>query len=70
MPFQLPPLYDLALLFLLVIIGIVIIIVVAKVILFVLPAGIIAIVVWFLTGSLLWAGVAFLVVAFISILRR
>jgi hypothetical protein len=62
---------QLAILFLLVVIGIVIIVVVAKIILFVLPAGIIALVVWFLTGgSLLWAGVAFLVVAFISILRR
>jgi len=61
---------QLAILFLLVIIGIVIIVVVAKIILFVLPAGIVALVVWFLTGNLLWAGVAFLVVAFISILRR
>ena len=62
---------QLAILFLLVVIGIVIIVVVAKIILFVLPAGIIALVVWFLTGgSLLWAGVAFLVVAFISLLRR
>ena len=61
---------QLAILFLLVVIGIVIIVVVAKIILFVLPAGIVALVVWFLTGSLLWAGVAFLVVAFISILRR
>ena len=61
---------QLAILFLLVVIGIVIIVVVAKIILFVLPAGIIALVVWLLTGNLLWAGVAFLVVAFISILRR
>ena len=72
-PFQIGSfdLSQLAILFLLVIIGIVIIVVVAKIILFVLPAGIVALVVWFLTGgSLLWAGVAFLVVAFISILRR
>ena len=72
-PFQIGSidLSQLAILFLLVIIGIVIIVVVAKIILFVLPAGIVALVVWFLTnGSLLWAGVAFLVVAFISLLRR
>jgi hypothetical protein len=73
LPFQIGSidLSQLAILFLLVVIGIVIIVVVAKIILFVLPAGIVALVVWFLTGgSLLWAGVAFLVVAFISILRR
>ena len=71
--FQLPSLGtlgDLALLLLLVIIGIVIIILIAKVLLFILPAGIIALVVWFLTGSMFWAGVAFLVVAFISLVRR
>jgi hypothetical protein len=74
LPFQLPTLGtlgDLALLFLLIIIGIIIIVVIAKIILFILPAGIVALVVWFLTGgSLFWAGVAFLVVAFISLLRR
>ncbi len=70
LPFEIPPLYDLLLLFLLLIIGIAIIIILAKVILFVLPAGIIALVVWFLTGSFFWAGVAFLVVAFISLVRR
>ena len=71
-PFQIGSidLSQLAILFLLVVIGIVIIVVVAKIILFVLPAGIVALVVWFLTGSLLYAGVAFLVVAFISLLRR
>jgi hypothetical protein len=61
---------DFALLILLVVIGIVIIIVLAKILLFILPAGIIALIVWFLTGSFFWAGVAFLVVAFISLLRR
>ena len=49
----------------------IIIVVIAKVLLFFLPAAIIAVVVWFLTGySLFWAGVAFLVVAFLSVLRR
>ncbi len=70
LPFDIPPLYDLLLLFLLLIIGIAIIIIIAKVILFILPAGIVAVVVWFLTGSFFWAGVAFLVVAFISLIRR
>jgi len=59
---------DVVFLFLLLIIGLVIIILVAKFLLFVLPAGIIAFVVWFLTGSIFWAGVAFLVVALISLL--
>ena len=71
--FQLPTLGnigDLLILFLLVIIGIVIIIVIAKIILFVLPAGIIALVVWFLTGSIWLAGIAFLVVAFISLVLK
>jgi hypothetical protein len=62
---------DLILLLALVIIGIIIIIVIAKVFLFFLPAAVIAVVVWFLTGySYFWAGVAFLVVAFLSVLRR
>jgi hypothetical protein len=61
---------DLALLILLVIIGIVIIIVIAKILMFILPAGIIALVVWFLTNSIWLAGVAFLVVAFISLVLK
>lgn len=64
------PLIDIAFLLLLLAIGLVIIIVLAKVFLFILPAGIIALVVWFLTGSVFWAGVAFLIVALISLLRR
>ena len=67
---SLPMIYELALLFLLVVVGLVIIILLAKVLLFILPGAIIALVVWWLTGSLLWAGIAFLVVSFISILRR
>jgi len=68
--FQLPSLSEFALLLLLLVIGIAIIIVVVKILLFILPAGIIALVVWLLTGSLLLAGVAFLAVAFISLLKR
>ena len=62
---------DLALLFLLVIIGIVIVVVIAKIILFILPASVITLVVWFLTGyNLFLAGIAFLLVAFTSLLLR
>lgn len=68
--FQLPSIYELALLLLLLIIGIALIILVVKILLFILPAGIIAVVVWFLTGSFFWAGVAFLVVALILLLKR
>ena len=64
------PLYDIAFLVLLLVVGLVIIILLAKVLLFILPAGIIALVVWFLTGSVFWAGVAFLIVALISLARR
>ncbi len=62
----LPGFLDILLLAVFLFIGILIIILIAKVILFVLPAGIIALVVWFLTGSLFLAGIAFLVVALIS----
>jgi len=66
----LPPLLELIALLFLVVIGIIIIIVIAKVLLFFLPAAIIAIVVWFLSGSLFWGGVAFLIIAFISVVKR
>lgn len=67
---SLPMLYELLFLFLLVFVGIVIIVLIAKVLLFILPGAIIGFVVWLLTGSLSWAGIAFLVVSLISILRR
>jgi len=72
-PFSLPGLpllFEIIALLVLLIIGIIIIIVIAKVLIFFLPAVIIAIVVWFLTGSWFWAGVAFLIIAFLSVLRR
>ena len=65
-----PALYELLFLFLLVIVGLAIIILMAKVLLFILPGAIIALVIWFLTGSLLWAGIAFIVVSVISLVRR
>ncbi len=64
------PLYDVVFLVLLLVTGLVIIVLLAKVLLFVLPAAIIAFIVWLFTGSIFWAGVAFLVVALISLLRR
>jgi hypothetical protein len=67
----LEPLFEVIALLILLVIGLIIIIVVAKVLLFFLPAAIIAVVVWFLTDySFFWAGVAFLVVAFLSVLRK
>jgi hypothetical protein len=66
----LPVLYELLFLFILVVVGLVIIVLIAKVLLFILPGAIIGFVVWFLTGSLLWAGVAFIVVSLISLVRR
>lgn len=67
----LPFLAEVLILLLLFIIGVIIIIVVAKVLLFFLPAVIIAAVVWYLTDfSLFWAGVAFIIVALLSLIRR
>jgi hypothetical protein len=54
----------------LLIIGIAIIILIVKILLFILPATIIALVVWLLTGSLFWAGAAFLIIAFLALLKR
>jgi hypothetical protein len=51
----------------LVIIGILVIVLVVGVLLVLLPAIIVAVVVWFFTGSFFFAGIAFLVVAIISI---
>jgi len=53
----------------LVLIGLIIIMVVGA-LLFLLPAAIIAGVVWYLTANELYAGVAFLLVAIISLTRR
>ncbi len=62
--------FDIALLILFVIVGILIIILIAELLLFVLPAAIVAFIVWFLTGSLFLAGIAFLIVALISLASR
>jgi len=53
----------------LVLIG-VILIMVARALLFFLPATILAGVVWFLTGSEIYTGIAFLVIALLSLTKR
>lgn len=50
-------------------IGIIVILLVSLLIIFI-PAIIVAVVVWFLTGSVFLAGIAFLVVAVLSLLSR
>jgi hypothetical protein len=50
----------------LLIIGVLIIVLIVAAAIVLLPAIIVAVVVWFLTGSFLYAGIAFLVVAIIS----
>ena len=52
------------------VIGILIIILVVGLAIIVLPAIIVAVVVWFLTGSFFYAGVAFLIVAVVSIAAK
>jgi len=61
--------FDWALLAILVIIGLVIIVII-KLFLILIPAIIVAVIVWFLTGDLFWTGIAFLVVALLSIVFR
>jgi hypothetical protein len=60
---------DLTALVILVIIGLIIIILI-KLFLVLIPAILVAIVVYFLTGDLFWTGIAFLVVAALSIFSK
>jgi len=60
---------DLTALVVLVIIGLIIIVLI-KLFLVLIPAILVAIVVWFLTGDLFWTGIAFLVVAALSLLAK
>jgi len=69
-PLRPTSLSELVFLLLLLVAGVAIIMLVVKIILFVLPAAVIAVVVWLLTDSLYWAGVAFLAVAVISLIKR
>ncbi len=61
--------FDIYLLIILIIIGLIIIVLI-KLFLVLIPAIIVAIIVWFLTGDLFWTGIAFLIVAALSILAK
>lgn len=54
----------------LLVIGIIIILAIVKVLFFILPAAIIAFVVWCVSGSEVLAGIAFIAVAVLSLLKR
>lgn len=60
---------DLAFLIILVIIGLVIIVLI-KLFLVLIPAIIVAIIVYLLTGDLFWTGIAFLIVAALSLISK
>ncbi len=60
---------DIWFLIILVIIGLVIIVLV-KLFLVLIPAIIVAVIVWFLTYDLFWTGIAFLVVALLSLIAK
>jgi hypothetical protein len=53
----------------LVILGLIIIFLI-RLLLILIPAALVAFVVWYLTGSLFWTGIAFLVIAALSILKK
>jgi hypothetical protein len=61
--------FDITFLIILIIIG-VIIIVLIKLFLVLIPAIIVAAIVYFLTGDLFWTGIAFLVVALLSLIPK
>jgi hypothetical protein len=63
------PQFDIIAVVVLIIIGIIIILLI-RLLLMLIPAVLIALVVWFFTNSLFWAGIAFLVVAALSILKK
>jgi len=70
LPF-LPLLLEWAFLLILLIIGVLIIVFIVKVLFFFLPAAIVALVVWLITGGdRLLTGIAFLLIAAISIAKR
>ncbi len=66
---MIPSLYDLMGLVGLIILGIIVILLI-RLIIILLPAAVVAFVVWFITGNTWWAGVAFLVIAALSILKK
>ena len=55
----------------LLVLGIIIIVVIVKIIFFILPAAIVALIVWLISGgNEVLAGIAFIAIALISILKR
>ena len=63
------PVYDLLGLIGLIILGLVIILII-KLVFVLIPAAVVAFVVWFLTDNLWWAGLAFLIIAALSVLKK
>lgn len=61
--------FDIIALIGLVILGLIIIFLL-KLLLILIPAALVAFVVWYLTGSIFWAGIAFLIIAALSILKK
>jgi len=53
----------------LIVIGLIIIFVI-RLLFMLIPAALVAFVVWFFTGNLWWAGIAFLLIAALSILKK
>jgi len=53
----------------LIVIGLIIIFVI-RLLFMLIPAALVAFVVWFFTGSLWWTGIAFLLIAALSILKK
>jgi hypothetical protein len=63
------PQFDIVALIFLIIFGIIIILLI-RLLLILIPAVLLAIAVWFFTGSLFWAGMTFLFVAALSLLKK
>ena len=66
---MIPNLYDLMGLVSLIILGLIVVLLIRLVVIL-LPAAVVAFVVWFITENTWWAGVAFLVIAALSILKK
>lgn len=60
---------DIVTLIALLVIGVIIILFV-KLLIVLIPAILLALAVWFFTGSLFWAGITFLIIAALSILKK
>jgi hypothetical protein len=63
------PQIDIIALVVFVVIGIIIIMLI-RFLIMLIPAVLLAAVVWFFTGSLFWAGITFLVIAALSVLKK